>query len=147
MSLKKGKEDAMQIKSIGIVIVAIFTFCWSHSFAQCPPEFPADCGDMWCCTDSIYCPEEGSIWERDQCTLKIICPFATIFGEASEEVEILRYVRDSVLSQTPEGREIIKLYYQWSPAIIKTMEEDEKFKEEVKELIDGILPLIRGQVE
>ena len=48
---------------------------------------------------------------------------------------------NNVLSQTPEGRELITLYYQWSPVIIKAMEEDEEFKEKVKELIDGILQL------
>jgi len=36
---------------------------------------------------------------------------------------------------------------QWSPAIVKAMEEDEEFKSQVKEIIDGILPLIRGEVE
>ena len=138
----------MQLKRIGIIIiVAIFTFCWSLSFAQCPPEFPADCGNIWCCTASIYCPEEGRIWVRDQCTQKRICPFATIFGEDSEEVEILRYVRDNVLSQTPEGQELIRLYYQWSLVIVKAMEEDEEFKTDVKELVDGFLGLIKEEVE
>ena len=42
---------------------------------------------------------------------------------------------------------IIRLYYQWSPAIVKAMEEDEGFKEEVKELLDGVLELIGGEVE
>ena len=37
---------------------------------------------------------------------------------------------------------IIKLYYQWSPIIVRGMEEDEKFKEEVKELLDGVLELV-----
>jgi len=37
-----------------------------------------------------------------------------------------------VLSTTTEGQEIIKLYYEWSPAIVTVMEEDEEFKEEVK---------------
>jgi len=44
----------------------------------------------------------------------------------------------------PVGQEIIKLYYQWSPVIVRAMEEDEEFKAEVKEMIDGVLPLIRG---
>jgi len=49
-----------------------------------------------------------------------------------------------VLSTTPEGQEIIKLYYEWSPAIVQAMESDEEFKEDVKELVDGILGLIGG---
>ena len=52
-----------------------------------------------------------------------------------------------MLSQTPVGQEIIELYYQWSPAIVKAMEEDEGFKQEVKELIDGVLLLIEDEVE
>jgi len=39
------------------------------------------------------------------------------------------------------------LYYERSPAIVEMMNEDEEFKQEVKEMIDGILPLIREEVE
>ena len=39
------------------------------------------------------------------------------------------------------------IYYQWSPVIVKAMEEDEEFREEVKEMIDGILSLIREEVK
>ena len=52
-------------------------------------------------------------------------------------------MRDEILSQTPVGQEIIELYYHCSPTIVKVMEEDEEFKEEVKEMIDGVLGLIR----
>jgi len=75
------------------------------------------------------------------------CPALKIYGEHSEEVELLRYVRDSILSQTPVGQEIIRLYYEWSPAIVKTMEEDEAFKKEVKGMIDGALGLVGGEIE
>ncbi|MBW2222490.1 MAG: hypothetical protein JRF22_08190 [Deltaproteobacteria bacterium] len=52
-----------------------------------------------------------------------------------------------MLARTPEGRELIRLYYQWSPAIVKGMEEDEELKQEVKEMIDGILPTIGEEIE
>ena len=71
-----------------------------------------------------------------------ICPIWDLFGEHSEEVEMLSAFRDEVLSQSSVGQEIISLYYEWSPAIVKAIEEDEEFKEEVKEMIDGVLPLI-----
>ena len=64
-----------------------------------------------------------------------------------KDLTILRKFRDEVLSKTPEGREIIKLYYQWSPIIVQAMKNDEEFKEEAKEMIDGILELIGGEVE
>jgi hypothetical protein len=65
-----------------------------------------------------------------------------MYGEHSEETRLLRYIRDNILSKTHEGRELIKLYYQWSPAIAKAMEKDKAFKEEVKTMIDGVLPLL-----
>jgi hypothetical protein len=37
---------------------------------------------------------------------------------------------------------MIKLYYQWSPVIVKAMEVDEELKEEVQELIDGVLGMV-----
>jgi len=40
---------------------------------------------------------------------------------------------------------MIKLYYQWSPVIVKGMEVDEEFKEEVQELIDGVLGMVGGE--
>lgn len=76
-----------------------------------------------------------------------ICTIATIYGEYSPETEILRDYRDNILSKTSEGQEIIRLYYEWSPVIIKAMEEDGKFKKEIKEIIDGVLLLIYNQVE
>ena len=71
-----------------------------------------------------------------------ICPTEAIYGEHSPETEILRGYRDNILSKTSEGQEIIRLYYEWSPIIVKAMGGDEEFKEEVKRIIDGVLLLI-----
>ncbi len=76
-----------------------------------------------------------------------ICPPELIYGVFSQETELLRSFRDRVLSITPAGQELIRLYYQWSPVIVKAMEADEEFKEEVKAMIDGVLPLIEKQIE
>jgi len=70
------------------------------------------------------------------------CISKQIYGENSEEVATLRSLRDNVLNQTPEGREIIRLYYEWSPVIVQEMEENEEFKKGVKEIIDEILLVI-----
>jgi len=76
-----------------------------------------------------------------------VCPAEKIYGNDSEEAELLRDFRDARLCETLEGQEIIRLYYEWSPMIVKAMEEDGEFREEVKEMIDGIIPLIRGEAE
>jgi len=70
-----------------------------------------------------------------------------IYGEDSREVETLRYLRDNILSQSPTGQELVKLYYQLSPAIVKAMKKDKELKEEIKEMIDGVLMLIGEETE
>ena len=71
-----------------------------------------------------------------------LCPTETLYGEYSEEAVLLRSLRDTVLSQTPEGREIIKLYYDLSPAVVQVMEKDKEFKEQVKAMIGSVLQLL-----
>lgn len=94
-------------------------------------------------TDVFAVGSHGTIlhYNSDTCLLKLL------YGEDSRETELLRYFRDNMLTQTPEGQELIRLYYQWSPVVVEAMEEDEKFKEDLKEMIDGVLPLIRGKIE
>jgi hypothetical protein len=76
-------------------------------------------------------------------TIISICLIEQIYGENSEEVQKLRFIRDNVLNQTPEGQEIIRLYYEWSPVIVEMMNENEGFKQGVKEMIDGVVEVIR----
>ena len=59
----------------------------------------------------------------------------------------MQYFRDTVLSQTPEGRELIKLFYIWSPFIVRAIEEDEEFKEEIKGMIDTMLSVTEEESE
>ena len=72
------------------------------------------------------------------------CPVVLIYGEHSEEVNLLRDFRDSILNTTLIGQGLITLYYGWSPIIAGALEEDEGLKEAVKGLIDSILPMISG---
>ncbi len=72
-----------------------------------------------------------------------LCPTEVLYGEDSEEVELLRALRDEVLSKTPEGREIIQQYYNFSPLLIEAMKADEGFKNEVENVIDEVLMIIR----
>jgi hypothetical protein len=72
-----------------------------------------------------------------------LCPTEVIYGEDSEEVELLRALRDEVLSKTPEGREIIKQYYNFSPLLVEAMKADEGFENEVENVIDEVLMIIR----
>jgi hypothetical protein len=70
------------------------------------------------------------------------CSVRALYGNHSDETVLLRHFRDNVLGKTQGGKELIELYYQWSPVIVKAMEANGEFKEEVKEMIDGVLMLI-----
>ncbi len=52
---------------------------------------------------------------------------------------MLRIIRDSILSASPEGQEIIRLYYQWSPLLTKLVERNEELRKEFQEVIAGVL--------
>ena len=99
---------------------------------------------------NLYCPPPDittTIFPTTTTVPEQPCLSEEIYGEDLEEAELLRNFRDNVLNQTSEGRELIRLYYQWGPVIVKAMEEDEEFKKGVKGMIDGILPLIESQIE
>jgi len=147
----------MKFKSIGLTTI-IFSFVVSLAlsygalayYSPCPLSYPIDCGgDGWCCPFSLTQNCEEQI-EAGLCVQRIgqePCFGENIYGEHSEEVELLRCFRDEVLSQTPIGQEIIQLYYEMSPAVVQAMEGDEEFKKEMNEMIDGVLPLIKGETE
>ena len=86
-------------------------------------------------------------WYDDCYNASDACVLLFLYGEYSDEVELLRSYRDEVLSKTPMGIAIIQQYYLWSFIIIEAIEEDEEFKEGVKELVDEILPLVEKIVE
>jgi hypothetical protein len=73
------------------------------------------------------------------------CLAELLYGEGSEEVATLRYIRDTILDSTPEGRELTKLYYAWNHLIVSAVEEDVNFKETVKETVDRIVEVIAGE--
>jgi len=75
------------------------------------------------------------------------CAIETSYGEFSEKTGFLRYVRDNILSKTPEGKKVIECYYRWSPVLVKLMEEDDDFKREVEELLDCIVDMCAGEGE
>jgi hypothetical protein len=136
--------------------------CWDYDeFCcgdHCCKEEAECCGDVCCkeyerCVNDVCCKTscgdeccgDGEICDEDTLKCEIeFCTFFEIYGKGSEEVELLRAFRDKVLSQSPVGQEIIELYYQLSPAIVKAVEADEAYKEEVKGMIDGVLELMGG---
>jgi hypothetical protein len=80
-------------------------------------------------------------------TVSFGCPLVQLYGEGSKEVEALRHFRDEVLSQTPEGQELISLYYELSPVVVGMIGESAELKGQVKGIVDGVLPMIREKAD
>jgi rhodanese-related sulfurtransferase len=72
-----------------------------------------------------------------------LCPAESLYGEDSEEVQLLRDFRDSVLGKTAEGRQVISLYYAASPVLVQMMAQDEDMKDRLRVVLDGVLPELK----
>ncbi len=70
------------------------------------------------------------------------CPIETLYGSKSEEARLLRQLRDTVLKETPEGNALIRIYYEFAPAITQALEKDASFKKELKIFLDECILLI-----
>ena len=150
----------------GTVSDSNFTGTWNAYSENCPDPTPFEYeisqdGNTMTGQLQVKCPgmgfpeitfkdfvlERGGASSTTTTASSSPCPAESVYGNSSDKTEFLRCLRDNVLSKTPEGQEIIRLYYEWSHVVVRTMEEDEEFKGEMKEMIDGILPMIRGEVE
>jgi hypothetical protein len=99
-------------------------------------------------TSPTWCPTYDQCYQAEMCILvDSPCPCVKIYGENSDETELLREYRDNVLSKTPEGQELIKTYYKVSPTVTKLLENRPLLKVTAKVLIDSMLPGIRKKLE
>jgi hypothetical protein len=105
--------------------------------------------------DEDNCPEVSNPGQEDSdndsfgdaCDNYPSCPVVQLYGEGSEQVQLLRNFRDTVLKETLEGQQLIKLYYEWSPVLVRALDKDDGFRAEIAEMIDGIVPVLQGAVE
>ena len=75
------------------------------------------------------------------------CAMKKIYGDNARETQLLRNFRKNALSKNQVGQELITLYYEWSPAIVKAMQEDEGFRKDITALINEMVQLMYSQVE
>ena len=144
-------KHKLSLRLVRLFLLAIFfgyTTCALAGWTYMEAGINNDLYDVWgsSATDVFAVGAYGTILRHDGEDGNTGCAVETIYGEDSGETILLRKFRDDVLSKTPEGRNLIKLYYRWSPVIIKAMREDQEIKKEIKGLVNGILPLIQGEV-
>lgn len=72
------------------------------------------------------------------------CAATYLLGGGDPKIRTLRQFRDTVLSRTPEGKALIRLYYLLSPLTVKAMKGDRVFQEKVRVMIDDAMPAIEA---
>jgi hypothetical protein len=74
------------------------------------------------------------------------CPAVKLYGEGSEQVEMLRQYRDEVLGQTAAGRRIIQGYYFLAASAEKMFEASPVLRRAARNTMDALLPLIQNRL-
>lgn len=69
------------------------------------------------------------------------CAAAAALGADSAQLDTLRALRDNVLGKSPVGRQIIKIYYAKSDAIVAALESNPALKNAAKAALDAIIPI------
>jgi len=75
------------------------------------------------------------------------CAAETIYGRDSEETELLREYRDKVLSKSAKGRQMIKTYYELSPAVVEVLQKNDAARASARRILDSLMPAIREKVK
>jgi len=71
------------------------------------------------------------------------CLMVNLYGEDAQVILRMRNFRDHILNTSPAGRELIRLYYELSPVIVKAMASDKGFKAAVRLMADGVASLMQ----
>ena len=75
------------------------------------------------------------------------CPIELLYGQHSREVTVLKKFRDSVLRKTIIGKQVITLYYELSPSVVKFISNNKYLRIEAQKLFDLFFPWICKAVE
>jgi sugar lactone lactonase YvrE len=67
------------------------------------------------------------------------CPVVILYGDQASETNNLRVFRDEILGTTPEGRQLVDLYYRLSPFLAQALKDDEELKNDLRVLLDSLI--------
>ncbi len=73
------------------------------------------------------------------------CAASYALGADDPRLDILRTFRDETLSRIPLGQQLIEAYYTASPLLVREMQNNNRFKERIKALLDDIIVIIAAE--
>jgi hypothetical protein len=131
------------------------------AFAQCPADFPVDCGDGICCPQDypsccnqqnprlkICCPADypycGKLGRKCYQNPPGPCALSLIARGDAATLKVLRSFRDAMLRNTPTGKQYISLFYQYSPELISILSADSELMNQSEALLYNSIPSIES---
>jgi hypothetical protein len=111
----------------------------------CPPEYPVDCNNGYCCPVSQ--PVCGTGNNEGKCLTKGICISSLMFGNDSYENELLRSFRDQVLARNISGEELSRSYYEHTGELALIILRDRELYREVMDVTLQLLPAVESTLQ
>jgi len=107
-----------------LIIAAMLMIGSSTAVAQCPPDYPIDCGNGFCCPSTHpYC---GNILIF--LCFSQPCPLSQMLGEDSEQTNLLRDFRDEILLNSADGETLVGQYYNVSDELASIIMDNNGIK-------------------
>ena len=76
-----------------------------------------------------------------------VCPAALVLGERTNEADLLRQFRDTVLQKTPTGKALIEDYYRHSPELVLMLLQDMQLRHQIATVLIEVQPTIRTALQ
>ena len=103
----------------------IFAAC-SSLFAQCPPDYPINCGNGYCCPATH--PTCGTGADAGTCFAGAGCPSAVALDNDESKLAVLREMRDVRIAGSCMGTTLIDLYYEHAEEISEILRDDQDLR-------------------
>ncbi len=115
----------------------------------CPDDTPIECVDesqgvYWCCPAERPVCGTGENWGT--CQSDIACPAEAAAGRDREALAVLRNFRARVLARHPDGRELIRLYYDHSSELLKIISTNAQIRSLSIAALRALLPAVRERI-
>ena len=99
-------------------------------------------------TISVYARDDKGNLSIPQNTsiTKIFCPMILLSGGENEKTELLRRFRDEVLMKTPEGSELVNLFYKNSAELSSIIIKNPDLMAQCEGILKNILPAVKSHL-